>query len=91
MRIAVVHRDRCNSRKCGKECILYCPRVRTGDETVVIGEDGKAIISEELCVGCGICVKKCPFEAIDIVTLPEELEHPTHRYGVNGFQLVYGG
>ncbi|MDD1716356.1 MAG: ribosome biogenesis/translation initiation ATPase RLI [Methanolinea sp.] len=89
MRIAILHRDRCHSRKCGTECILYCPRVRTGDETVVLGEDGKAVISEELCVGCGICVKKCPFEAIDIVSLPEELEHPTHRYGANGFAL-YG-
>jgi ATP-binding cassette subfamily E protein 1 len=89
MRIAVVHKDRCHPRKCGTECILYCPRVRTGDETVVIGEDGKALISEELCVGCGICVKKCPFEALDIVSLPEELEHPTHRYGENGFAL-YG-
>jgi len=89
MRIAVVHTDRCHSRKCGTECILYCPRVRTGDETVIIGEDGKAVVSEELCVGCGICVKKCPFEAIDIVSLPEELEQPTHRYGVNGFAL-YG-
>jgi ATP-binding cassette subfamily E protein 1 len=89
MRIAVVHRDRCHSRKCGTECILYCPRVRTGDETVIIGEDEKALVSEELCVGCGICVKKCPFEAIDIVSLPEELEHATHRYGQNGFAL-YG-
>jgi ATP-binding cassette subfamily E protein 1 len=89
MRIAIVHKDRCHSRKCGTECIMYCPRVRTGDETVIIGEDGKALISEELCVGCGICIKKCPFEAIDIVSLPEELEHPTHRYGKNGFAL-YG-
>jgi ATP-binding cassette, sub-family E, member 1 len=89
MRIAIVHKDRCHARKCGNECILYCPRVRTGDETVVIGEDGKAVISEELCVGCGICIKKCPYDAIDIVSLPEELEHPTHRYGKNGFAL-YG-
>jgi len=43
----------------------------------------------QLCVGCGICIKKCPFDAIDIVSLPEELEHPTHRYGRNGFAL-YG-
>ncbi|PKG31740.1 ribosome biogenesis/translation initiation ATPase RLI, partial [Methanoregula sp.] len=89
MRIAIVHKDRCHSRKCGTECIIYCPRVRTGDETVIIGEDGKAQVSEELCVGCGICIKKCPFGAIDIVSLPEELEHPTHRYGKNGFAL-YG-
>jgi ATP-binding cassette subfamily E protein 1 len=89
MRIAIVHKDRCHAKKCGTECILYCPRVRTGDETVVIGEDGKALVSEELCVGCGICIKKCPFDAIDIVSLPEELEHPTHRYGRNGFAL-YG-
>jgi ATP-binding cassette subfamily E protein 1 len=89
MRIAIVHKDRCHAKKCGTECIVYCPRVRTGDETVIIGEDGKALVSEELCVGCGICIKKCPFEAIDIVSLPEELEHPTHRYGKNGFAL-YG-
>jgi ATP-binding cassette subfamily E protein 1 len=89
MRIAIVHKDRCHAKKCGTECIIFCPRVRTGDETVIIGEDGKAFISEELCVGCGICIKKCPFEAIDIVSLPEELEQPTHRYGKNGFAL-YG-
>jgi len=89
MRIAIVHKDRCHAKKCGTECILYCPRVRTGDETVILGADGKAVISEELCVGCGICIKKCPFDAIDIVSLPEELEHPTHRYGKNGFAL-YG-
>ena len=89
MRIAIVHKDRCHAKKCGTECIIYCPRVRTGDETVIIGEEGKAVISEELCVGCGICIKKCPFDAIDIVSLPEELEHPTHRYGMNGFAL-YG-
>ncbi len=89
MRIAVVHKDKCHSRKCGTECILYCPRVRTGDETVILDEEGKALISEELCVGCGICIKKCPFEAIDIITLPEELEFPTHRYGPNSF-VLYG-
>jgi len=89
MRIAVVHHDRCHPLKCGTECILYCPRVRTGDETIVIGDDRRIVISEELCVGCGICVKKCPFEALDIINLPEELDQPTHRYGQNGF-VLYG-
>lgn len=89
MRIAIVNKDRCQFRKCGLECIKFCPRVRTGDETVVQGEDGKAVISEELCVGCGICIKKCPFNAIMIIGLPEELEDPIHRYGPNGFAM-YG-
>ena len=89
MRIAVIHRERCHSKKCGLECVQYCPRVRSGDETVLIDDKGIAVISEELCVGCGICVKKCPFEAIDVISLPEQLQFPTHRYGINGF-VLYG-
>ena len=89
MRLAIVHKDRCHAKKCGKECIAYCPRVRTGDETIIIGESGRAEISEELCVGCGICVKKCPFGALDIIQLPEELDTPVTRYGPNAF-VLYG-
>ena len=64
--------------------------VRTGTETVIVGEDSKPIISEELCEGCGICIKKCPFAAISIIGLPEELVgKEAHRYGENGF-VLYG-
>ncbi len=88
MRIAVLLRDRCQPKRCAMECYKYCPKVRTGDETIVIGEDGKPIISEELCPGCGICIHKCPFEAIRIVGLPEELEEDlVHQFGKNGFRL----
>lgn len=89
MRLAVLDRDRCQPRLCDFQCIKFCPRVRTGDETIVVGEDGKPVISEELCAGCGICVKRCPFDSIIIIGLPEALEEPTHRYGKNGFAL-YG-
>ncbi|NJD78460.1 MAG: ribosome biogenesis/translation initiation ATPase RLI [Candidatus Methanoperedens sp.] len=89
MRLAVLDRDRCQPKMCGFQCIKFCPRVRTGDETIKEGEDGKPVISEELCVGCGICVKRCPFESIIIIGLPEKLLEPTHRYGKNGFAL-YG-
>ncbi len=88
MRIAVINRDRCQPRKCSKECEYFCPPVRTGDETIVF-VDSKPLITENLCVGCGICVRKCPFGAITIINLPEEMEDPVHRYGKNGFAL-YG-
>ncbi len=90
MRIAIINSDRCQPKKCTYECMRFCPRVRTGDETIVLAESGKPVISEELCVGCAICVKKCPFGSIAIIELPEELkEIETHRYGINGFAL-YG-
>jgi ATP-binding cassette subfamily E protein 1 len=88
MRIAVINKDRCQPRKCAKECEYFCPPVRTGDETITF-VDGKPVITENLCVGCGICVRKCPFGAIHIINLPDELENPSHRYGKNGFAL-YG-
>lgn len=88
MRIAVLIRDRCKPKNCSSECIKFCPRVRAGDETVVMGEDGKPVISEDLCVGCGICVHKCPFEAIKIIGLAQELEMDlVHQFGINGFRL----
>ena len=88
-RIAVLDRESCQPKRCSLECYRYCPGVRTGDETVVIDElTGKPVISEELCTGCGICVHKCPFRAISIVNLPQELEgRCIHRYGPNGFAL----
>jgi len=88
MRIAVLLKDRCKPKNCARECIKFCPRVRAGDETIVIGENGKPIISEELCVGCGICIHKCPFEAIKIIGLAEELDTDLiHQFGKNGFRL----
>jgi ATP-binding cassette subfamily E protein 1 len=87
-RVAGIDFDNCHSRKCGLECIKFCPVNKVGGKCVVLDERGKAVISEELCTGCGICVKKCPFKAITIVNLAEELkEEKIHQYGANGYRL----
>ncbi|MDA9571367.1 ribosome biogenesis/translation initiation ATPase RLI [Candidatus Poseidoniales archaeon] len=49
---------------------------------------GKPHISESLCIGCGICINKCPHDALIIEQLPSELESDMiHRYSMNGFRL----
>jgi ATP-binding cassette subfamily E protein 1 len=102
--IAVVDLDRCQPDRCNYECANFCPPNRTGEECIVTleerhddpdayeGDPAQISISEELCLGetCGICVEKCPFDAIEIINLPQELtEDPVHRYGENAFSL-YG-
>ncbi len=95
MRIAVIDYDKCDPNKCGWQCINVCPINRKGE--TCIGKDmvtinGSArelpVITESLCIGCGLCVKKCPKRAIKIVNTPERLKtRPIHRYGKNGFVL----
>ncbi|MDA4126945.1 MAG: ribosome biogenesis/translation initiation ATPase RLI [Thaumarchaeota archaeon] len=87
-RVAVVDDDLCQSKKCGLECIKECPVNINGEECIVLDENKLALISEELCIGCGICIKVCPFDAIDILNLSEELKSDKiHQYGVNSFRL----
>ncbi len=87
-RVAVLDKDSCHSRKCNLECITFCPVNKTGSDCIVLGQDTKAVISEELCTGCGICVKKCPFEAITILNLATELgKEKVHQYGINTYRL----
>lgn len=88
-RVAVLDQDLCQPQKCGLECIKYCPVNKSGAECVTINEESKkAQIDEDICNGCGICVKVCPFDAITIINLASELAtDKIHQYGMNSFRL----
>ncbi len=89
MRVAVLKEDNCQPKKCNDECHDYCPPVRNGQECIIMDDHtGKPHISESLCIGCGICINKCPHDALIIENLPSELETDMiHRYSMNGFRL----
>ena len=88
-RIAIVNDDKCKPKRCRQECKKSCPVVRMGKLCIEVTPTDKiATISEELCIGCGICVRKCPFEAVRIINLPSNLSsQTTHRYSANSFKL----
>jgi ATP-binding cassette subfamily E protein 1 len=99
-RIAIIDENKCKPSKCRKECISKCPPQKNGKIVIDIEDIGKnsvqnitdkrqiAKIAEELCIGCNLCVKACPFNAIQIINLPTEIPSLiTHRYSKNGFRL----
>jgi len=87
-RIAVIDKNKHLPDKCNWLCVGLCPINRTGKECIIKGPGKDISIDESLCSGCGICSHRCPFGAISIINLPEELEtEPVHRFGENGFAL----
>ena len=89
LRIAIINPDKCKPKKCHLECKKICPINKGGKFCIEVAPTDKlAKIAENLCIGCGLCVKKCPFDAIRIINLPKNLEsETTHRFGQNAFKL----
>nr|VDD35669.1 unnamed protein product [Brassica oleracea] len=79
--------------KLEKECRKSCPVVKTGKLCIeVTPTSNTAFLSEELCIGCvkfsDVKSQKSPFQAIQIINLPKDLEKDTiHCYNSNGFKL----
>jgi ATP-binding cassette subfamily E protein 1 len=89
-RVAVLDRSICIKEKCGYVCQKACPVNRMGEECIAIEDPTQyPVISELLCIGCGLCVKKCPASCIAIINLAKEFGTPIYQYGVNAFRL-YG-
>lgn len=85
MRLAIVDNERCRPDKCSRECVKTCPSNQSGRQCIEV--EKKATISEDLCIGCNLCVKACPFDAISIINLPGELTTPIYSYGPNHFGI----
>jgi len=89
-RIMIVKKEKCNPVGCGGYlCMRTSPSNRAGKEAIVKDDDGKVRVNEEVITDADrIAANKCPFEALIMVNLPEELDQdPIHRYPPNGFAL----
>lgn len=71
--------DACQCDKCKQECLKACPMnvinalevlaKKPSSQCIIITQKygiTMADISEDICTGCGRCMTKCPFDAIDL-------------------------
>ena len=85
----IIDKDKCKPKLCEQECKKTCIMNKAGKLCIEVQRTSiVAEISEELCIGCNLCVKKCPFSAIKLITIPATfLKLIVHRYSRNGFKL----
>ena len=44
-----------------------CPNVKIGDNTITINQNKKAVVNPASCGSCEICIRACPYGAIEII------------------------
>lgn len=98
-RVYLVDYSKCSYDSCGRPCISYCPVTITniklkGKQKIYPAIDFKKsteqiIIHSEYCIKCGICINKCPRNAIYVKNIVEEdeSEQKLHQYAKDGFRL----
>jgi thymidylate synthase len=65
---AVVDEEICmGGVDCEHLCFDVCPNVKIGDDTITINENEKAVINPASCGCCEICIRECPYGAIELI------------------------
>jgi translation initiation factor RLI1 len=81
-RLAVVDQNGCSGCAGSPACITYCETVTVRKDVVdairVVPWPGSpfelAVVEYDKCIGCGICVPACPWDAITMYTYEEALK-----------------
>jgi len=65
---AFVDEETCmGSKDCDHNCIDVCPNMKIGDNTITVDENQKAVINPASCGCCEICIRECPYGAIEMI------------------------
>ena len=62
---AVKEASRCLNCGCGEGCMICAELCNT---FAIDSVDNKPLINEEECVGCGVCVWRCPIDNIEMIS-----------------------
>lgn len=60
---SVIDADTCNLCSLCGESVCQVDAISEGDDTY--------LVDKELCIGCGVCLESCPYEAISLQMKPE--------------------
>jgi ATP-binding cassette subfamily E protein 1 len=57
LRIAIINKEKCKPKNCKLECKRACPVNKSGKLCITVEKTSVTCeISEEMCIGCGLCV-----------------------------------
>ena len=66
---AAVDQESCRGgEECEYLCLEVCPQVKVENDTITIQDDGKAYIDPASCGCCHLCIDKCPYGCIELVS-----------------------